>query len=772
MCALGFEKGLNRGRDLRDFNTTPAGQWSPGTTEPVDLARTEAFRIGSIEVVPCELSLNRAGQSIHLEPKVMQVLVAFAREPGRVLSRDDLIEIVWEGRIVGDASINRALSQLRAALAELGDESVQIETLPKVGYRLLIDGTLSEAKREARTEPTAAWTKRALTASILLLVLVISSLWLWPRSDTIESIRIVMLPIEAGSPEDEFSALGFTSQLRDDLAASGGVEIVESGSAMQMLKEGRTPSQITQALGADFLISGKFVATNHGHSLTLTAYKPGVETPFWIRDLVNQEEQAQLMLARTLREIRTIAGLEPTQAKLQMPLTRDEYSDFILARGIVRSHKSDIMPVAEQILERLLKKHESFVPALVALAYAQTNLPYPPGGDPDELSRRWKRTGELLDRALELEPDNAQALGLKGFFSDGEVEERLALLKRSTELDPGNRNIMQMKAVLSLATGRATEALETYDEIIDFDPLWLRSPQGHDMAIELGRRDRAEDMMRRLRAVVTDPQQILLLDAAEARAQGDLSTAYRLLSAMDLQASDGQRSSARFYLNSIELQLGIIKEMARERPNLPETHRLLFLGELPDKASLQSLGMSTESFWADEFFREHAPRSFVASGKPRDLVAYYDEFADSPNDLLEKISNGSFDFRTVAPYLALALRKAGRDADAKQMLKLALEIDKGFTSHGAQNMGELVRSAQLYAVAGRREDAIRNLEKARSMGWPYLSAWLLVYPYLGTVDGDPAFESLRSDPRFRSLAAEVEAERQRERAEVLAQKMT
>jgi hypothetical protein len=67
----------------------------------------------------------------------MQVFVALARANGRILSRDDLVEICWAGRIVGEDAINRSLSRLRGVFLALNATGFAIETITKVGYRLI-----------------------------------------------------------------------------------------------------------------------------------------------------------------------------------------------------------------------------------------------------------------------------------------------------------------------------------------------------------------------------------------------------------------------------------------------------------------------------------------------------------------------------------------------------------------------------------------------------------------------------------------------------------
>lgn len=73
--------------------------------------------------------------SVTGEPRVIQVLVALAEARGAVLSRDDLLQLCWDGRIVGDDAINRAIAEIRRITTTVG-ASFEIETVARVGYRI------------------------------------------------------------------------------------------------------------------------------------------------------------------------------------------------------------------------------------------------------------------------------------------------------------------------------------------------------------------------------------------------------------------------------------------------------------------------------------------------------------------------------------------------------------------------------------------------------------------------------------------------------------
>src|SRR5262245_22173285 len=115
----------------------------------VVLAREPAFTLGVLRVDPPTRQVEADGHSETLEPRVMQVLVALACADGVIVTRDELIERCWEGRIVGEDSINRSLSRIRQLAAGIGGGSFGVETITKVGYRLNVSGCAAKAD-EAR----------------------------------------------------------------------------------------------------------------------------------------------------------------------------------------------------------------------------------------------------------------------------------------------------------------------------------------------------------------------------------------------------------------------------------------------------------------------------------------------------------------------------------------------------------------------------------------------------------------------------------------------
>src|SRR5262245_42083707 len=84
------------------------------------LAQEPDFRVAGTEVRPSSLEVSYQGEALGLEPRVMQVLVALCRRRGQAVSRQDLVESCWAGRVVTEGALNRSVAQLRKALRDPG----------------------------------------------------------------------------------------------------------------------------------------------------------------------------------------------------------------------------------------------------------------------------------------------------------------------------------------------------------------------------------------------------------------------------------------------------------------------------------------------------------------------------------------------------------------------------------------------------------------------------------------------------------------------------
>ena len=84
---------------------------------------------------PDRRELRRDGTPIAVEPKVFDLMVYLLDHRDRVVSKDDLINAVWQGRIVSESALATCINAARVALGDSGDEQRLIKTFPRKGLR-------------------------------------------------------------------------------------------------------------------------------------------------------------------------------------------------------------------------------------------------------------------------------------------------------------------------------------------------------------------------------------------------------------------------------------------------------------------------------------------------------------------------------------------------------------------------------------------------------------------------------------------------------------
>ncbi|MBS0480537.1 MAG: winged helix-turn-helix domain-containing protein, partial [Proteobacteria bacterium] len=189
----------------------------------IDLAHAADFTVGDLAVRPATREVTRQDGAVEVaEPRVMQVLVALARADGGVISRDDLTQSCWEGRIVGEDAINRVISRLRRIGETIGQNSFRVETVTKVGYRLVerSSGAVDNRTVNAALRPS----RRTLIAgagSVGALAIGVGIGWhLLARDDTTPAsvaplIAQATLAMRQDSPDGNAEAIGFYRQVVD-----------------------------------------------------------------------------------------------------------------------------------------------------------------------------------------------------------------------------------------------------------------------------------------------------------------------------------------------------------------------------------------------------------------------------------------------------------------------------------------------------------------------------------------------------------------------------
>lgn len=157
------------------------------------LTNCAEFSLGNAVIRPPSREIAFAGRVTMVEPKVMQMLVALARESGRVVPREELILNCWDERIVGEDAVNRVIGKLRRAARDAAGGAFLIETVARVGLRLRIDDPAAAPPPEAAPPaltplPSPRPHKRRIALLVACGVGVAAiglGAWSWPRKPPI-----------------------------------------------------------------------------------------------------------------------------------------------------------------------------------------------------------------------------------------------------------------------------------------------------------------------------------------------------------------------------------------------------------------------------------------------------------------------------------------------------------------------------------------------------------------------------------------------------------
>ena len=441
-----------------------------GTTAPVVLAHELPFRLGALQVEPAlRLVSTDDGREEILQPRTMQVLVSLARSAGKILSRDDLTESCWSGTLVGDDSINRVIAQLRKLADGIGDQRFAIETITKVGYRLIvlqdasaanaaghlpaIAPTAAPAATPAGTPAVAPIPNRPLhkrplmiagvAAAILLAIVtaVITGVSLWPASAANDGVAELAIATSAGPGTPP----GAAQALHDELASVFGPD------QLRIIDDPRGGTYRLDAKLAE--IAGELV-------VFAELRPPGGGPAIWAPRLPVRD-------AKTLKGVASFlifaARCDVSGDVMHAPVNRSPVAVAAWA-GFCDENSKDTYDNGRQIelLRTATRAEPRFADAHAMLAFA---LGEEIGGRRDPQAEALRAEGRrAAAAALALDPRNGMAhlalasMKLPRDFFGREAETNLALQARPEFTGQAIRS----QGTLLFSVGRLKEALAAY----------------------------------------------------------------------------------------------------------------------------------------------------------------------------------------------------------------------------------------------------------------------------------------------------------------------
>ena len=200
----------------------------------IELAVEPPFRLGSAKVDPPAHEVSWPGHNRGIQPQVLKVLIALHDRSGEVVSRDELVDRCWDGRIVGQDVINRCASILRRLASECGE--FEIQTVPRGGYRLVESMPARPIPAKLAARRISPWILCGAVA-VIIAAIGISYYVLRGRPDASDAIvRIDLLSAAANDPPARALSQGLASSIERDLAGSRTpVQLVESATKGESL---------------------------------------------------------------------------------------------------------------------------------------------------------------------------------------------------------------------------------------------------------------------------------------------------------------------------------------------------------------------------------------------------------------------------------------------------------------------------------------------------------------------------------------------------------
>jgi TolB-like protein len=107
------------------------------------------FEFSNFSIHADRRELRNADGAIHVEPQVFDLLLYFVQNPNRVISKDELIEKIWKGRVISDAALNTRINSARRAIGDTGKQQALIRTIQRRGFLFAGDVTTQNGGQPA-----------------------------------------------------------------------------------------------------------------------------------------------------------------------------------------------------------------------------------------------------------------------------------------------------------------------------------------------------------------------------------------------------------------------------------------------------------------------------------------------------------------------------------------------------------------------------------------------------------------------------------------------
>lgn len=750
------------------------------------------IRFGEFELDLGSGELERDGVRTRLQEHPFKLLRALASRPGEMLTRAELITLLWPAGVVVDfdTGLNTAVRKLRAALGDEAGTARYVETLPRRGYRLIpcVQVLAPSTDVPAIHQPAVARPRLRVWAVLAGLVTVVTLGLLLldrpsagARNEPLEPVQsappersVAVLPFQnLTDPEDgAFLASGLSESVLHQLTLLPAATVISRSSSFSPQARGGDPQSLSRLLNVRYLLTGSVQRQDDQLRVIATLLDSSSGEQVWsarfdrsLSDVFAVQDEIATQVAKALRI--SLDATATARLSARGTASIDAYMEYLQGRGLAATYRAPDLDLAASHYRNAIVLDPRFSAAYSGLASTLLRtLDFRVDDDLPERRRRIRNESrKLAERALALDASNADAhLALASLAEDrptAESHDRKAL-----ELNPNSAGahyglaLSAWRAALTDLPGRAEESFSHIERAIELAPLEpeylvnkakaIRSMRGAVRIAEVG------PLLER--ALELDPGYFPALTfQAEQRWCCEKQTAEGIRLAERVLTIDPTSSEAALLLMHMYLSLDDVaaatqlqKQYAHNsdargailarRRSWGEAARIVY-----DERTRDSQASAPSHVPLLLAVRMHAydTGDFQSACRLTEAIADLRGLKES-GDLVPILGT---DFRLPVLHGEMLLG-CGEPERGRQVLEAALRVmhrtDSEFQRGGGQLWFPYPRARALMLL-GRSGEALAEIERLRASG-AYNNTWELEF--------DPVFKDLRDEPRFQAVLAQ------------------
>ncbi len=393
------------------------------------------YRFGDYALDTAIYELSRSGERVAIEPQVFSLLQHLVMNRDQVVSKDELIAAVWNGRAISDTTLSSRIFAARRAVGDNGEAQAVIRTIPRRGFRFV--GEVSRGDEDgSRTDP-ARGVPPGSHASVTAVDM---------RPAT-EVPTLAVLPFKNLSDVfDEYFSDGLTEDIIANLSYFRELRVIASSSSFQFKTRAIALTQLAAELNADYIVDGSVRRAWGGVRITVQLIDATTGVSLWagqydreMKDIFAVQDEVTRMIAASLGVKLQDAAL--TRALRKSPTELDAYDCLLHARRYTATLSAKMHAEARDLLEKAIALDPNYADAhaLLANVYLAEHR-FDTNPRPNPVGRALK----MAETAILLDPQNAYAhcwCAIVHFFR-GENGKFEAEAQRALSLNPNDPEIL------------------------------------------------------------------------------------------------------------------------------------------------------------------------------------------------------------------------------------------------------------------------------------------------------------------------------------------